>query len=221
MVASAAPGVASLCAAAPPVYPRTMSPATPALEMLAAAAGRAAERAAAILRDRDYQTALPAPREPTGFQLPLGPLELLLKILLWAALAVAVIIAATWIARRLGLGARDVEAPAEAASAAPAVGIRVEGAEALAAQGRFAEAIHRLLLDTLEALSRAARLAPSLTSREIVSRVPLAPAAREALAGLVDAVEVSWFGGAVPGEGDYRRCLERFRAFVAHARRAA
>ena len=56
-------------------------------------------------------------------------------------------------------------------------------------EGRFAEAIHALLLETLAALSRAARLAPSLTSREIVARVPLPARAREALAGLVAAVE--------------------------------
>jgi len=200
-----------------------MPPASPALTIVAAAAaaaGRAAGRVADILRDRDYQTSLPPPLQAPSFHLPLGPLEILLKIILWTALGVAVVIAATWLGRRLGLGARDVEAPAEARAALPIV-VPVEAAEALAAQGRFAEAIHRLLLDTLEALSRAARLAPSLTSREIVAGVTLAPPAREALSGLVDAVEVSWFGGADPGAAEYRRCLDRFRAFVEHTRRAA
>ena len=114
--------------------------------------------------------------------------------------------------RRLAPGARDV-AVAEPAAAAP-VHIPIASAEALAAEGRWAEAIHALLLETLEALSRAARLAPSLTSREIVARVPLPVRAREALSGLVLAVEVSRFGGADAAEGDYRACLDRFHAFL-------
>lgn len=198
------------------------APAWTIVAAAAAGAGPARERAAEILRDGAYQTSLPPPLPtPSALHLPLGPLGILLEILLWTALAVAVVIAATWLARRLGLGARDVEAPAAPADEALRVDLPLEGAEALAAGGRFAEAIHRLLLDTLEALSRAARLAPSLTSREIVATVALAPQAREALAGLVDAVEVSWFGGAEPGEAEYRRCLDRFRALVEHTRRAA
>ncbi len=194
----------------------------PALAKLAAAAAGAAGRAAEILRDGSYQTSLPPTVEPSHFQLPLGPLEILFKVLLWTGLVVLVVLAATWLAHRLGLGARDVEAVEPASSAAVETAqLPVANAEALAVEGRFAEAIHALLLDTLEALSRAARLAPSLTSREIVARFPLAPRASDALAGLVDAVEVTWFGGAVPGEAEYRRCLERFHAFRDTYRSAA
>ncbi|HEY6098515.1 MAG TPA: DUF4129 domain-containing protein, partial [Anaeromyxobacter sp.] len=78
-----------------------------------------------------------------------------------------------------------------------------------------------LLLETLQALSRAARLAPSLTSREIVERVALPSRAREALEGLVLAVEVSRFGGAPAAEGDYRACRSRFHAFLDTYRGAA
>ncbi len=192
----------------------------PALAKLAAAMG-AAERAAEILRDRGYQTSLPPEREPPHLWVPPGPLVLLLKVLLWTGLVVVVVLAAIWVARRLGLGARDVEVADPAPATADPAKLPVANAEALAAEGRFAEAIHALLLDTLEALSRAARLAPSLTSREIVARFPLVPRARDALAGLVDAVEVTWFGGAVPGEPEYRRCLERFHAFRDTYRSAA
>jgi hypothetical protein len=194
-----------------------MALAAPALALAAAAGARAAE----ILRDGSYQLSLPpAPDAPSA--LPPGVLDLVLRALLWTAFAAVVVVAVGWVARRLGLGARDVglAAASPAAPAAPAP-LRVDGAEALAAEGRFAEAIHALLLDTLEALSRAARLAPSLTSREIVARVRLAPRARDALAGLVDAVEITWFGGAVPSEADYRRCLERFHAFRDTYRSAA
>jgi hypothetical protein len=190
--------------------------------LLAAADAAAAlrERAAAILRDGGYQATLPRdPAAPRPFDLPLGPLELLLRILLWTAAAVAVALAVSWLARRLSHATADVEA-SEAPPATP-VAIPIASAEALAREGRFAEAIHALLLETLEALSRAARLAPSLTSREIVARVPLPARAREALAGLVAAVERSRFGGAVPAEEDYRSCLGRFHAFLDTYRGAA
>jgi hypothetical protein len=184
-----------------------------------AAAQRIRERAADILRDGAYQAALPQGPKPPRFDLPLGPIELLLRILLWTSVAVLAALAVAWIVRRLSRAPADVEVP-ETSRAAPAE-IGAEGAEALAAKGRWAEAIHALLLDTLEALSRAALLAPSLTSREIVARVALPPRAHDALAGLVTAVEISRFGGATAGEDDYRTCLDRFRAFAETYRSAA
>jgi hypothetical protein len=178
------------------------------------------ERAAAILHDRAYQTSLPAKQTPVALDLPLDWLRFLFGALLWAGLAVLVVLAVVWVARRLGRPARDVTAP-EPAPAEAAADIVIESAAALAAEGRYAEAIHALLLETLQALSRAARLAPSLTSREIVERVPLAQAARDALAGLVEAVELSWFGGVTPGEAEYGWCLDRFHAFLRTYRGAA
>jgi hypothetical protein len=173
---------------------------------------RLAERVREVLSDRALQTELPKHAPPQGFHLPLGPLELLLRILLWAGLAVLTLLVVAWIVRRLPRFARDV-AVVDPAGDAP-VPIPIASAEALAAAGRYREAIHALLLQTLEALSRAARLAPSLTSREIVARVPVPPRAREALDGLVDAVEVTYFGGQDPAEPDYRACLDRFHVFL-------
>lgn len=97
-------------------------------------------------------------------------------------------------------------------------------AEALAAQGRFGEAIHVLLLKTLALLGGAAGVPvpPALTSREILDRIPLDPPSRGALGALVDEVEISWFGGALPDADDWARCLEHFRRFAAvHGRAAA
>jgi hypothetical protein len=177
-------------------------------------------RAEAVLAGGDYQAALPKdPAPPRSFDLPLGPIELLLRILLWTALAVLVILAVSWLVRRLSGGARDVEVPE--AELPASLAIPIASAEALAAEGRFAEAIHALLLETLEALSRAARLAPSLTSREIVARAALPEPARDALGGLVVAVEVSRFGGAPAGQDEYRACLSRFHAFLDTYRSAA
>ncbi|HSN91038.1 MAG TPA: DUF4129 domain-containing protein [Anaeromyxobacteraceae bacterium] len=180
------------------------------------------EQARRILERGEYQTELPAAVRLPSFELPLGPLGVLLRVLFWTALAVMAALAVAWLVRRLRGFQPDARAPAEPSAGAGEVGRRQLGAaEALAARGRFGEAIHVLLLDTLEALSRAARLAPSLTSREIVARVPLPEPARDALSGLVSAVEVSWFGGEDPGEAEYRLCVDRFHAFLDATRSAA
>ena len=174
---------------------------------------------AEVLRKGDYQTSLPAEWKPPT-RVNLHWLGLLLRIVLPIALAVAVLLAVVWLARRLWGRRVDAEISPDGASE-EAIAIPIASAEALAAEGRWAEAIHALLLKTLEALSAAARLAPSLTSREIVARVRVAPRAREALAGLVLAVEVSRFGGAAADATDYARCLERFHQFLASYRSAA
>jgi hypothetical protein len=181
---------------------------------------RIAEAARAVLADEALQRALPAGPAPDPTWLSAEPLVLLLRILLVAGLLVLAILAAVWLARRLAPGARDGALDDLAAASGPALEVRTADAQALAGAGRYGEAIHLLLLETLAALSRAARLSPALTSREVLARVALPPPALEALAGLVVAVEVSRFGGAEPGEQDYRACLDRFQAFQAGYRRA-
>ncbi|WP_242344604.1 DUF4129 domain-containing protein [Anaeromyxobacter terrae] len=194
--------VAALLAAAP-------APASPG------SAPRSAEsiqaRANEILARGDLQTTLPHAWKPV--ELP-DLLARLLVVLLYAGLALLAALAGTWLFRALRAGTRDPEVEGAPGAGAGPEPIPIPSAEAAAAAGRYGEAIHALLLDTLAALSRAARLAPSLTSREIVGRVRLAAPAREALAGLVAAVELSHFGGAAPGEADYRACLDRFHVFL-------
>ncbi len=89
-------------------------------------------------------------------------------------------------------------------------------ARRLAESGRYAEAIHALLLRTLHELSHVAPepVPASLTSREILARVALPEAARSALSGLIDAVEITHFGGRAPDESGYRMCLDRFDEFA-------
>lgn len=185
----------------------------------AGSGAQADDEARRILEGGDYQRSLPEEKplpEPPDWDL--GPLAGLVRILLWIGLAVVVGLAIAWLVSRLGGRASD--AAVEDGPDAPAqLDVPLDSAERLAAAGRFAEAIHVLLLETLAALSRAARLAPSLTSREIVARVPLPARARDALVGLVLAVEVSRFGGAPAAERDYRACLERFHAFLETYRR--
>ena len=181
--------------------------------------GQDAEQARRILEQGGYQEALPdEPTQPEPSSFSLGPLAELVRILMWIGLAVAVVLAVAWVMSRVGGRTLDQEVDPGAGAPAP-LEVPLESAQRLAAAGRFAEAIHLLLLETLAALSRAARLAPSLTSREIAARVPLPARAREALAGLVAAVEISRFGGAPAGERDYRACLARFHAFLETTRR--
>ena len=107
--------------------------AVPAFPNVAARAAGAAARAAEILRDPSYQTSLPPPAEQATMNLPLGPLEIVLKVLLVAGIAVLVVLVATWLARRLGLAARDAEAEEPAPGTGPEpTHLPVEGAEALA-----------------------------------------------------------------------------------------
>jgi len=188
----------------------------------AAPTERIHEAAGRVLADPALQQELPAATVPPTVHLePLSlPLELLLRFLLWAAVAVVLCLVAVWLVRRLTPAAAGDDPAALEPGAAP-LDVPLEGARALAAAGRYGEAIHALLLETLAALSRASRLAPSLTSREILARVTLPSRAREALAALVLAVEVSHFGGAEPGEADYSACVERFETFLATYRGAA
>lgn len=166
-----------------------------------------------ILENGSYQRSLPKEFASLApHPLFLGSLEPLLWLLLVTALLVAAALAAAWLHRRLSLRARDAQVNGEAAL--PPLLVPVAGAEALARDGRFAEAIHSLLLETLAALSRAAKLTPSLTSREVLEKTQLPPRARDALFGLVRAVEVSRFGGREAGLEDYRASLERFEAFL-------
>ncbi len=201
-----------------------MSPLVGALALFVAASvpsDRIQERARAVLDSSGYQSTIPDEPPDASWRLPLDPLAFILKALLVVALVVAAVLAATWLGRRLARPIEDPQAPTESPTDPAAAAFEMGVAEALAAAGRYAEAIHLLLLETLAALSTAARLAPSLTCREIVAQAPMPPKAREALAALAQAVEVSHFGGARPTETDYGACLERFHLFLATYQGAA
>lgn len=136
-----------------------------------------------------------------------------LIFLLGAALLVALIAGVVAALRRppsARTASGNVEPPAGAAAELPRAALGP--AEALASEGRFAEAVHRLLIDALANLSaRASHNTPRhWTSREILAALRLTVAAREALRELVDAVEISRFGGRPVGEADWRRAHAAF-----------
>jgi hypothetical protein len=131
------------------------------------------------------------------------------RILLWTMLAAAAVGLALLIYRRLSEGewrlwrrrrptgiAVDAEEEAWAPEAAPARSWLRE-ADALAAQGRYAEAVHHLLFRSIEDIARRRpRLVrPALTSRELAAAEALPPPARSLFARIAGLVERSLFGG--------------------------
>jgi len=151
-----------------------------------------------------------------------GPMQGLFTFLLWAVVIVTLGLLVIWLASELlRYGGSDAQLAAEPAADPHGVDLAViqrplGDAEALAERGDYGEAIHMLLLRTLQELVRssAVRVPPALTSREILGRVPLADDPREALAGLITAVEVTHFGGDAATRDDYARCRAQFQRFA-------
>lgn len=91
---------------------------------------------------------------------------------------------------------------------------KAEEADALAREGRFAEAMHALLLQSVAAIrSRLdARIADSLTSREILRRVRLTAEGAAALREIILSVEWTYFGEHPADASDYGQCRRHFEA---------
>jgi Domain of unknown function (DUF4129) len=128
-----------------------------------------------------------------------------------AIAVVALLLGLLWLLVRLR-ERRDLTAPDGGPDEPVLDSTLLADADALAREGRYAEAIHLLLLRTFEVLTHrmGSRLAPGMTAREAVTRLALPPPARPALADLVQAVETTNFAGRSASHADYRRCAERF-----------
>jgi hypothetical protein len=147
----------------------------------------------------------------------------LLAGIMWAVLIAIGLLIVAWLGQHLALirtggggEVPDADGDAPLPIDPEVVTAPLADAEVLAAQGRYAEAIHTLLLQTLERLIEKGNVSvpESLTSREILARVPLPTSAFAALGDLVGAVEVSHFGPEVPGQVDYERCRDHFHVFA-------
>lgn len=204
------------------------------------AAEAARDLAAQVVRDEGLQRALPedAPvaqrplrpppigkgrsgprpvaRPDGGSGLALGEIVL---ITLGALLVIG--LAAVLLRERISAPAPTAESrPADEPEAIPERAI-LSDADRLAAAGRYAEAVHALLLRTIEALARRVPVPRALTSREILDRAALPAEARAAFAELVAAVELTRFGGRLAAADDYTRCVtcfDRIRAALLAAR---
>jgi len=89
-------------------------------------------------------------------------------------------------------------------------------ADRLAAEGRFAEAAHLLLLRSIEDLDsrRPRTVRRALTSREIASLDALPESARPAFGSIARVVERSLFGGAAVDAGDFAACRQAYEDFA-------
>jgi hypothetical protein len=139
------------------------------------------------------------------------------RILLWTVLAAAAAGFAIMVYRRIREGEWRLR------RRGPAIGVRAEPeeedwapeaaparswlreADALAAQGRYAEAVHHLLFRSIEDIGRRRpRLVrPALTSRELAAAEALPPPARSLFARIASLVERSLFGGRPVGADDW------------------
>jgi hypothetical protein len=186
------------------------------------------EASRSILQAQRCQTELPLPagpavttgavrRPPPGNAPGLPILELSPAVgLVFIALAIGLGLALLmmWLLpRRFSTGGA---ATPEAGTERPPPARLLPDAEALAQQGRFAEAIHALLLRALSELGRrpgSAAASPSTTSREVVRHAGLPAEVKAALGPLVRAVEWMHFGRTPAGAEDYASCADQYRRF--------
>jgi hypothetical protein len=169
-----------------------------------------------VIRRLDLQTELPKEAERPRFSIKL-PQEFLWLVI---ALALGVLLYAfsdmipILRARRRGAWSGDEAIADEVEARAPT---QVLGAaDDLAAQGRYVEAMHVLLLQALADIR--ARLdeqfADSLTSREILRSTNLSNAGRTSLRDIVNRVEWSYFGEHPAAHADYVACRTSFSALA-------
>lgn len=192
-----------------------------ALGLGAAQDGDAVRRALSGLGSSlDLQTSFPVPKERTApWWLPRWlPNFDVMRVLVWVAVACGAAALAWYlmdiVPRGFARQARWGGGPDGAGlSAVPGTAAAAQvSADELASHGRFAEAMHVLLLQSVSDMRKRLDVpfADSLTSREILRRAPVSDVARGALADLITAVERAYFGQHAAGEGDYRLCRTRF-----------
>ena len=149
------------------------------------------------------------------------------RILLWTVLALFAAAMLWVIVDRVRSGAwrlprrrpRPVEQAAEMAWVPDAGSSRawLQEAEALAAGGDYAEAIHHLLRRSVEDIAKRhpRSIGPALTSRDIAADRGIPPGARTIFATIVRAVERSLFGGRAVDAADWSACRTAY-AELAH-----
>jgi hypothetical protein len=157
-------------------------------------------------------------KDDTRLRLSVSESSSVVRLVVWGLVIVAGGLGVVWLASGLR-GGRDPVIAAPVARARPSAAVLdrpLDDADQLARSGAYADAIHTLLLRTLHELARSAevRVAPAMTSREILARMRLAEDARDALAKLIGTVEVTHFGGDAATSADYDRCRDHFHRFA-------
>ena len=99
----------------------------------------------------------------------------------------------------------------------------LRAADELERGGRFVEAMHMLLIQSLADIRQylGEQFADSLTSREILRGVRLPAAGRASLQDIVHGVELTYFGGRPATAADYAACRGSFEGLRAALRGGA
>jgi hypothetical protein len=139
-------------------------------------------------------------------------------LVLAAILAVAAAALLAAVLRYRGrASAWDMRAPG-ASTGANAASEHLAQAEACAAEGRYMEAMHELLLQSLSDIRAQSffRLDASLTSREILRQAKLPPPGRDALGSIIRGVEFTYFGLRPASAAEWQACRAAFENLRQH-----
>ncbi len=156
----------------------------------------------------------------------LMPDEPYARIFLWCVLAAALLALVWLIVERCRSGewrlprwrrrGNAVETEDEWIPAAAPVHAWLEEADALAARGEFAEAVHHLLRRSIDdiAYRRPQLVRPALTSRDIAAAQAIPARARTLFSGIVAIVERSLFGGRPVSAEDWSATRASYADFA-------
>ncbi|MDF1700480.1 MAG: hypothetical protein P1V36_04910 [Planctomycetota bacterium] len=146
-----------------------------------------------------------------------GGLASLLELIVYVAIGVALLTVLVSVVRGWGGREATIKPRVQPGTQVPAAALDAPRSEAerLAAEGRYDEAVHILLLKTIEALvaTQPGGVPAAWTSREIQGGAPMPAAARTPFGALVDTVEHSLFGGLLVDRRAWEACLARFHEF--------
>jgi len=168
------------------------------------------------VRRLDLQTELLRQPEPFQWEINLPPETLWLVVIFGVGMLLYVFRDMIPMFRIGRDAAWSGDATDAAETGRPASGVALGAADDLAAQGRYVEAMHVLLLQALAEIR--ARLnepfADSLTSREILRSRQLSDGLRDPLRDVVNRVEWTYFGEHPAERNDYLACRSSFAALA-------
>jgi len=174
---------------------------------------------------QDKARTVPKPKPPRDPWLNLGFLGPIFQILFYAILAAAglyilyLILSAIVVARRNYVPKEKDEDLPDIPTYQPdeeTARVLLNDADELAAQGKFAEAVHAILFRSIQDIEdkRPHHVKRSLTSREIAGLSVLSPTARTGFSIIGGLVERNFFGGRPLGAQDYAISKSAYKDFA-------